>query len=87
VTSSHPSSEQESKLSAGQIHMLKLLRKEQDADGWASVSKAVAPLFIESRVGRMPTALCEFERVGADGAGRARLTTEGNNVLNAMVWL
>lgn len=75
------------KLTAGEKHILTLIRKGSDADGWAPVSKVVAPLFTDKAIpcGVMPEALCEFERIG-DG-GRARLTTLGNNLLDAMAWL
>ena len=75
------------KLTAGEKHILSLIRKDADADGWAPVSKAVKPLFTDRKIpcGVMPEALCEFEPVG--DAGRARLTTLGNNLLDAMAWL
>lgn len=77
------------KLTAGEKHMLGLIRKDADAEGWAPVSKVVAPLFTDKKIpcGVMPGALCEFERVGDEGQGRARLTTLGNNLLDAMAWL
>jgi hypothetical protein len=77
------------KLTAGEKHILSLIRKDAGADGWAPVSKAVAPLFTDKKIpcGVMPDALCEFEHVGDEGRGRARLTTLGNNLLDAMAWL
>jgi hypothetical protein len=75
------------KLNAGEKHVLALIRKGAGADGWAPVSRAVKPLFTDknSPGGGMPEALCEFEPVGE--GGRARLTTLGNNLLDAMEWL
>lgn len=77
----------EQKLTAGQKNILQLLRKGAKEDGWAPVSKFVAPLFTDKNIpgGAMPAALCEFEPI-ADG-GRARLTQMGNDVLDAMAWL
>lgn len=77
------------KLDAGQKNILSLIRKGADADGWAPVSKAVAPMFGAPKPPwrGIPNELCEFELVGNTGAGRARLTEEGNNLLNAMKWL
>lgn len=77
------------KLTPGQFHILKLIRKEADAEGWAPISKAVAPLFTDRdiRGGVMPQPLCVFEPVGNEGRGRARLTQLGINVLDAAAWL
>lgn len=77
------------KLTAGEKHILKLIRRDADPEGWTPVSKAVAPLFTDKKIpcGTMPGALCEFEHVGDDGRGRARLTDEGKSVLDAMAWL
>ena len=71
------------KLDDGQKHFLRLIEKGQACpDGWAPVSKAVFPL-----VNAMPTELVELHSVGDDGRGRARLTSEGQAILNAMAWL
>lgn len=77
------------KLSGGKKHILSLIRKEADSDGWTPVSKAVAPLFTNEKIpgGMIPRELCEFEPVGDDGRGRARLTEAGINLLDALVWL
>jgi hypothetical protein len=77
------------KLSPGHQNVLRLIRKGEGADGWAPVSKQVAPIFAEKEIpgGAVPAELCEFEYVGDDGRGRARLTDEGNAVLDAMGWL
>lgn len=75
------------KLSPGHKNILSLIRKGEKDDGWAPVSKVVAPLFTDKSIpgGAMPEELCEFEPVG-DG-GRARLTPQGREVLDAMAWL
>lgn len=75
------------KLTAGEKHILTLVSKGADADGWAPVSKFVAPLFTDRKIpcGTMPAALCEFESLGE--GGRARLTELGKNLLEAMLWL
>lgn len=70
------------KLDAGQKHLLRLMVKGADAEGWASVSEPVFPL-----VEKLPSALVELERVGAEGRGRARLTEQGRGVIEAMAWL
>ncbi len=63
------------KLAHGDIHLLKLIRKDKGTDGWTKVSKAVWPL-VES----LPTELCELKKE-ADG-GFIKLTPEGDTVLN-----
>lgn len=69
------------KLTAGELHLLKLIRRDADVDGWAPISAAVYPL-----VHPLPRRLIECLPF-ADGTGSARLTEEGRGVLNAMVWL
>lgn len=77
------------KLNAGQKNILSLIRKGAGSDGWAPVSKVVATFFTDKQFpgGCMPPELCEFEHVGEVGAGRARLTEKGENILEAMSWL
>jgi hypothetical protein len=71
------------KLTAGQKNILGLIRKGAKEDGWAPVSKIVAPLFTD---GTMPAELYEFEPLD-EGRGRARLTPLGANVLDAMAYI
>lgn len=71
------------KLDMHHKHVLRLIRRDANIDGWASISK---PLFPILRKG-MPTELVEFEGPDKDGRGRARLTETGSNVVDAMEWL
>ncbi len=75
----------EKKLSHGQKHILLLVRKGAKENGWAPVSKFVAPIFYDGTAGMIPKELCDFESL-VEG-GRARLTDLGNNVLDAMEYL
>jgi hypothetical protein len=77
------------KLTSGEMNILRLIQKGADAEGWAPVSRIVSKLFTsdEMPISPMPRDLCEFEHVGDDGAGRARLTDAGKNLLAAMAWL
>ena len=70
------------KLDGGEKNFLRLIANGAAADGWAPVSKPVYPC-----VTKMPHELVEFEPVGGEGRGRARLTAEGASVLRAMEWL
>ena len=71
------------KLDSGEKHFMRLIAKDAKPDGWTVVSKLLYPL-----VDNMPKALVELEPFGDEGKGRARLTTEGAAVLNAMEsWL
>lgn len=70
------------KLDAGQKHMLGLVAKGADAEGWAPVSAPVFPL-----IAKIPTELVVLESVGDEGRGRARLTDDGANILAAMAWM
>jgi hypothetical protein len=70
------------KLDAGQKHMLGLVMKGANQDGWAAVSAPVYPL-----LQKMPQELIELEPVGPEGRGRVRLTEVGQSVMDAMAWL
>jgi hypothetical protein len=70
------------KLDHGQRHLISLIRKDQDAEGWAKVSKIVLPLARKL----IPTELADFEGPFEDGSGRARLTEKGNNLLDLAVY-
>jgi hypothetical protein len=70
------------KLDAGQKHMLKLVDREKDGDGWAKVSSLVMPL-LETK---MPPELIEIAKDNS-GAGRARLTQQGRGIVDAMAWM
>lgn len=73
---------EEEKLDHGQRHVLSLIKRDADSQGWAIVSKTVMPA-IE---GMMPKELIEVDKY-QEGNGRARLTVEGKEVVNAMKWL
>jgi len=62
-------------------HVMKLIERDRNTDGWATVSDQLAPHLQAN----MPPELVTFEKV--DGVVRARLTEEGQNVLDAMKWL
>lgn len=73
----------ETKLDHGQKHILQLVARDKDSEGWTPVSSVLMP---HLRTG-IPAELLELENAGDEGAGRARLTPEGQSVLNAMAWL
>ena len=64
-------------LSAGARHLMRLCRKDRDAEGWARVSGVVMPL--ASR--ELPSELVEIEH-NNDGSGRMRLTDKGETILD-----
>lgn len=66
------------KLDSGQRNLINLIRKGQDAEGWAKCSKPVLPLMKD----RVPAELADIEGPFEDGSGRARLTEKGNNLLD-----
>ena len=70
------------RLDAGQKHMLRLIDRDKDSDGWAKVSKVVMPLLEKT----MPGELIELAK-SDDGSGKARLTDNGRGVVDAMAWL
>ena len=73
---------QTKKLNSGEKHFLRLIASGQaDNGGWAKVSKTLYPL-----VQKMPPELVEHEPA-EDGWGRARLTPQGEAVLEAMEWV
>ncbi len=71
------------KLDHGQKHFLRLIAKGADAEGWANVSAPVMNL-----MKKMPAELVDVEEnINADSAGRARLTKQGQEIINAIAWL
>ncbi len=62
-------------------HILTLIGRDADDEGWCVVSEQLYPVLSEN----MPTDLVIFEKL--DAGARARLTEEGKNVLSAMKWL
>lgn len=63
------------KLSPASCHLLRLIRKDADSDGWAKVSSVVWPL-----VQKLPEELVELRPSG--DAGHVKLTEAGNTVLD-----
>ncbi len=57
-------------------HLLRLIRKDQDSEGWTKVSKVVMPFIKEC-----PEELREIIDQ-SDGGGKARLTDKGNTILD-----
>lgn len=71
------------KLDGAQKHLLGLVRKGMNSEGWAPVSSAMLPIIKKT----LPCELVEIEAVGEEGRGRARLINTANNLLDAMAWL
>jgi len=69
-----------SKLTSGKKHILQMINKEANPEGWAKVSNAVMPL-----IRTMPSELVEVEQTIDDN--RVRLTEKGRAILDAMEWL
>ena len=70
-------------LDGGQRHILRLIARDADTEGWCPVSSQLLPVLKKS----MPVELIELESVGDAGRGRARLTAEGETIITAMAWL
>lgn len=70
------------KLDGGHKNIMRLCARDAGADGWASCSKPVFKM-LQS----FPKGLFELEPVGDEGRGRARLTEQGQSILDAMAWL
>ena len=69
------------KLTPGEVHLLRLISKEQNnPDGWAKVSAHVTPL-----IEKLPSELVEFRREG--NGGLATLTKQGESLLEGMKWI
>jgi hypothetical protein len=68
----------ELKLSAGQKHLLGLIVKGANAEGWAPVSVPVFPL-----LKTIPIELIDLEATD-EGRGRARLTVLGQTLIDAV---
>jgi len=64
-----------------QKHILKLIAKDANSDGWASVSEQLYKVLSSN----VPTELTTFERL--ESGGRARLTEEGQGVIRSLQWL
>ena len=62
-------------------HILRLIDRDADVDGWAKVSDVLYPQLSQI----MPPKLVEFD--GVRGNFRAKLTKEGHSVVKAMASL
>jgi len=69
------------KLGGKHKHIMELIDRDKDSDGWAKVSEQLYPVLSSL----LPSELATFEKL--DDGGRARLTEEGQSVLNATKWL
>jgi len=70
------------KLKAEHLHILKLIYRDKDSEGWTLVSDALYPHLSKN----MPKELVQFGF--SAGRHRARLTEEGNSVINLIKkWL
>lgn len=69
------------KLKAQHKHIMRLIDRDADEAGWAKVSESLYPTLSKN----MPPELIEFEKLNK--GGRARLTEQGRDVLDAMQWL
>ena len=62
-------------------HILRLVDRDSQPDGWTTVSEQLFDVLSKA----MPEELATFEKT--DEGGRAKLTTEGKNIIEAMAWL
>jgi hypothetical protein len=69
------------KLSIQQKHILKLISRDSNNEGWTSVSEALFPILSKN----MPKELAIFEK--QEIGGRAKLTDNGSSVVYSMQWL
>ena len=69
------------KLDMQHKHILNLIDRDCDKEGWTTVSEPLYPVLSKN----IPDELATFEKL--ETGGRARLTNEGQNVLDAMKWL
>ena len=66
------------KLDYGEKHILSMIARDREQDGWARVSSVLYPHLCKT----LPTELVMLEPVG--NAGRVKLTQEGETVVSAM---
>jgi hypothetical protein len=71
------------KLTAVEKHFLKLIQEGQNCpNGWATVSAILV-----GPVEKLPPELVEWDYVGEEGGGRARLSKRGEELMASMAWL
>jgi hypothetical protein len=71
----------EIKLDNAQKHILRLIHRDKDSQGWTKVSEALCKTVREN----IPSDLATFEKL--EDGGRVKLTEEGNGVILAMAYL
>ena len=71
----------ERKLHGGDRRVIKLIARDRDDEGWATVTATLLRVIRDA----VPAALVVFEET--ENGGRARLTDEGEAVARAMPWL
>ncbi len=67
-------------LSGTQQHLLRLIAKDADVNGWAPVSSVLMDLIRPV----LPEELATIEETGDSGRGRASLTLEGKSVVDML---
>ncbi len=70
-----------SKLDSGAKHILRLIARDKQSDGWATISQQLYPCLSKS----IPHELVTFEKL--ESGGRAKLTSTGESIVEAMEWL
>ncbi len=69
------------KLEMEHKHIMRLIVRDRDKEGWVAVSDQLYPPLSAN----MPPELVTFD--GSPGSYRAKLTIQGQNVLDAMKWI
>lgn len=69
------------KLTDGQKHILRLIQRDKEEDGWASVSEQLC----KSISTALPAELATFEKT--ESGGRIRLTEQGHAIVFSMEYL
>ena len=68
-------------LNAGQKHIIKLINRDKNGDGWSKVSNQLFPFLSKD----LPKELIQFR--GEIDSYEAKLTKDGESVLFSMAWL
>lgn len=70
------------KLSSNELHIMKLIKRDAEKDGWTVISTTLYKIVASS----LPAELSEFKQ-NEDGSGYGRLTAEGLLVLETLEWV